>query len=428
MKKLRAVSALCVVLMISSCAAAAPAETTAVTTAQDETTVQITTAEVPVIPEDSPYSIAEGITDRMKALSELVPGNKARLAKVFERAAAGEPITVAYLGGSITQGSSATPTSCYAYLTTEWLKRQFPKSDITYVNAGIGATGSYIGVYRTDRDVLSHSPDLVFVDFSVNDTTENTERNKASYDGVLRKLWFAESKPAVVTIAMTMDDGTSFQEYHKEICEAYDIPMISYHDAIMDVIQHGHIKWTDISDDNIHPNETGHKVLTEIITSYLGKVLDELGNIDTERESDLSTPCVTDKYSSARLIVPGDTENVSAEGWEQHTDKSFGNFGAYWRVASKDGNFEGTGSLKFEVNAKSVGIFFGKQVRGGGRFDILVNGMVLDTIDTAFRNGWGDYVEAEEIIEFKDSGLNTIEIVPKKGEKTSIVISALAVT
>ena len=418
-------------MISSSCGNGSPAATTtAAQTSQEQTTAASTTAAVTEkeIPDDSPYVIADGITERMKALSVLVDGNKARLAKVFRKAEAGEPVTVAYLGGSITQGSTATPTTCYAYLTTEWLKQRFPKSDMTYVNAGIGATGSYIGVFRTDRDVLSKSPDLVFVDFSVNDTTEHTERNIGSYDGVLRKLWLSDSKPAIVTIAMTQDNGTSFQQYHSEICRAYGIPMISYHDAIMDVIKNGHIKWTDISDDNIHPNEVGHKVLTEIITSYLGSVADSAESIDTEHESDFSTPFATDKYADARLITPGAPEVVNETGWEVKPDEDFGNFGGFWRVMSKDGSFDGVEPLTFEVNAKSVGIFYGKMVRNGGRFDIAVNGTVVDTIDTSFRNGWGNYVEAKEIIEFKEAGKNRIEIIPKKGEKAVIMISALAVT
>lgn len=401
---------------------------TETTEAVETTEAAETAAAEKTIPADSPYVIADGITDRMKALSMLIDGNKARLAGVFKRAKAGEPITVAYFGGSITQGSTATPTTCYAYLTTEWLKKQFPESEITYVNAGIGATGSYIGVFREDRDVISQSPDLVFVDFSVNDTTEHTDRNIASYDGVLRKLWFSESKPAVVTIAMTQDNGTSFQEYHSVICRAYDIPMISYHDAIMDVIANGHIKWTDISDDNIHPNEVGHSVLTEIVTAYLESVIDGLDGIDTDNESDLSSPYSTDKYSTARIIVPGSEGVVNETGWEVHTEDSFGNFGGYWRAQSKDGTFDDVEPLKFETNARSIGILYGKLTTRGGRFDVFVNGTLVDTIDTAFRNGWGNYVEAAEIIEFKEAGIQTVEIVPKKGEKSAVVISAITIT
>lgn len=402
-------------------AATGKAETTAAEPAATEET-----EEEKEIPADSEYVIENGITDRMIALSRLNVGNRARLAKVFKKAQAGEKITVAYLGGSITQGSSAGNDLCYARLTTDWLMEKFPSAEIEYVNAGIGATGSYIGVYRTDRDVLCHNPDLVFVDFSVNDTMENTQRNIASYDGVLRKLWAAESAPAIVTIAMTMDNGTSFQQYHSEICKAYDIPMISYKDAILDVIKNGHIKWTDISDDNIHPNVTGHKVLTEIITAYLQDVIDNLDSIDTENESDFSAVYASDKYSTAELIIPEKAEPVASEGWETKTD-SFGNFGGYWRLRTS-GDTEGIAPLTFEVEAKSVGVFYGRLVKGGSTFDVIVDGTVAKTIDSSFEGGWGNYVEAAEVIDFEECGKHTIEIVPHEGEKSITLISAIAIT
>ena len=395
--------------------AAAPAETTAAVTKK-------------VIPEDAPYVIENGITDRMKALANYIDGNKARLAKVFRKAQAGEPITVAYLGGSITQGSSAQTNKWYAKLVTEWLQEQFPDSQITDINAGIGATGSYIGVYRADRDVISRSPDLVFIDFSVNDTTEHTDRNMASYDGLIQKLWNSDSSPAIVTIAMTMENGTSFQEYHGEICEAYDIPMISYHDAIMDVIRNKHIVWKDISDDNIHPNTVGHSVLTEIICSYLQSVIDDLDSIDTEHESDVSKPYITDKYNTAGLILPGSDEVTDSTGWKLAAN-NFGNFGDCYRAVAKEGTFEGVSPLVFEFDAKSIGVFYGEIVGGGATFDVEVDGQVVKTIDSEFPGGWGSYVEAEEIIDFDECGHHTVRIIPHDSDTPVLaVISALAIT
>ncbi|MCR4779885.1 MAG: SGNH/GDSL hydrolase family protein [Ruminiclostridium sp.] len=399
--------------------------------AAPETTAPTETAapaeSVKTIPEDSEYVIENGITERMKALSVLNEGNRARLAKAMKKALNGEPLTVAYFGGSITQGSSAGNDLCYARLTTDWFEKTFPNSKITYVNAGIGATGSYIGVYRADRDVTCKNPDIVFVDFSVNDTTEHTQRNIASYDGVMRKLWFSESSPAIVTIAMTMENGTSFQQYHSEIAEAYDIPMISYHDAILDVIANGHIVWDDISDDDIHPNIPGHAVLTEMITSYLQGVLDDLDSIDTEAESDLSVPFNSDKYSTATLVVPGSPENTVCKGWDIKQE-NFGNFGDCWRIMSKDGNFDGIEPLTFEVEAKSIGVFYGKMTAKGGTFDVVVDGNIEKTINSDFKGGWGSYVEAEEIIDFDECGRHTVEIVPHTGEKSVFTISALALT
>lgn len=438
MKKI--ISVLCaaaVLLTVSGCANTAETTTTAAATAPETSAnangesepagTPAQTEEEIEVPEDMEYVIENGITERMKALSTYVKGNRARLARVFRKAKNGEEITVAYLGGSITQGSSAGDDLCYARLTTNWLTEQFPDAKINYVRAGIGATGSYIGVHRARRDVTSKNPDLVFIDFSVNDTTENTERNTNSYDSLIRLLWNADSAPAVVTIAMTMEDGTSFQRYHSEICKAYQIPMISYREAILDVIGNGHIVWTDISDDNIHPNVTGHAVLTEIITAYLQDVIDDLDTIDVSAESDLSQPYTDDKYANADLVSPENTTPLDMTGWETQST-NFGNFGDHWTVRSTDGSFEGVNPLKFEVEAKNIGIFYGKITTKGGTFDVVVDGTVAKTINSDFPGGWGSYVEAEEVISFDETGTHTVEIVPHTGEKAIINISAIAVS
>ena len=45
-------------------------------------------------------------------------GNDSRIVKCMKRAINGETIKVAFLGGSVTQGSLAsTPEKCYAYRT-----------------------------------------------------------------------------------------------------------------------------------------------------------------------------------------------------------------------------------------------------------------------------------------------------------------------
>lgn len=377
------------------------------------------------IPEDSKYVIADGVTDRMVALSTYIKGNQARLAKFVKKAQAGEKVTVAYLGGSITQGSSAGDKDCYARLTTDWIIKTFPDAEVEYVRAGIGATGSYIGVHRAERDVVSRNPDLVFIDFTVNDTHANIQRDKESYEGLIKKLWESESAPAVVTIAMTQEDGTSFVEYHSEVCATYDIPMISYREAILDVIDKGHIVWDDISDDNIHPNVAGHSVLTELITAYLQDVIDNVDSIDTENESDLSS--ANSKFEKAALITPENAAPASDTGWESEST-IFGNFGGRWIARSKDGTFEGIEPLKFEVEAKNIGVFYSKLTSMGGTFDVVVDGQVAKTIDSRFPGGWGNYVEAEEVICFPETGKHTVEIVPHTGEKSMVAISAIAIS
>lgn len=409
----------------------AAADTSAAdTTAAEETSAEVTESTEAVEEEEMEYVIENGITDTMIALSRLNEGNKVRLANVMKKAAAGEEITIGYFGGSITQGSSADANTCYARLTTNWFEENFPEAKINYINAGIGATGSYIGVHRVQKDLLDANPDLVFIDFSVNDTTENTERNINSYDSLIRKIYSAESNPAIVTIAMTMEDGTSFQDYHADIVKAYDIPMISYKNAILHVIDKGYIKWTDISDDNIHPNFTGHGVLTEIITAYLDDVKADLDNISGD-ESDISTPFTTDKYADANVLCPANTEPSSLGAFTVKSE-NFGNFGDHWEVVSDaSGNFEDGSSLVFETNCKNIGIFYGKLTGRAANFEIYIDGEYLKTVNTDFTGGWGNYVEAEEMIALDEAGTHTIEIKPIGSgteNRVMVKISAIAIS
>lgn len=378
--------------------------------------------------EDTEYVISDGITDKMVALSELNVGNQVRLAEMMKRAEAGEEITVAYIGGSITQGTSAGDDGCYARLVTNWFESTFPDATINYLRAGIGATGSYIGVHRVDRDVLSQSPDIVFVEFSVNDTTENTQRNINSYDSLLRKIWNAESKPAIVCIGMTQDSGASFQNQHYSIAVQYDLPFISYRNAILHVIKQGYITWKDISDDNIHPNTAGHKVLTEIITHYLEKVNENKDSISGS-ESDFSTPVTKDVYADATLLTPANCEAIDETGtFVTNKEGVFGNFTGYWQ-ARVNGSFNGARLVFENVEAKNIGLLYSEVVDKGPQLEVYVDGELMTTIDANFPGGWGSYTEAAEIVSFAESGTHTVEIVPlDTGSSSIIYITGLAIS
>lgn len=81
-------------------------------------------------------------------------GNTRRLQQVFSRMQAGEEVTVAYLGGSITEGYLVNSVQNYAYKTTAWLKETFGNDKIKHVNAGLSGTSSTIGLLRVQNDVL----------------------------------------------------------------------------------------------------------------------------------------------------------------------------------------------------------------------------------------------------------------------------------
>ena len=90
---------------------------------------------------------------------------------------AGEPVTVAYFGGSITEQNG------WRVQSADFLRGLYPKSKISPVNAAIGGTGSDLGAFRLAHDVLEHKPDLVFVEFAVNDHGAKPDRIRKAMEG-----------------------------------------------------------------------------------------------------------------------------------------------------------------------------------------------------------------------------------------------------
>ena len=84
------------------------------------------------------------------------------LPNVFAKLAAGGPVRVAYLGGSITAANGWRPKSL------AWFQSQYPNAQLIEINAAISGTGSDYGACRIATDVLSMNPDLVFMEHRVN--------------------------------------------------------------------------------------------------------------------------------------------------------------------------------------------------------------------------------------------------------------------
>ncbi len=199
-------------------------------------------------------------------------GNLYRFGKLFTRAENGEHLTVGFLGGSITQGALATtPQKCYAYLVYLWLKEQFPDAKWEYINAGIGATTSQFGVARVESDLLRYEPDLVFLEYSVNDP--DNDFFKETFEGTVRRILTAKSRPALFMFNNAQYDGKGDSaRVHNEIGRAYGLPIVSMKTSLFAEVAAGRILAPDISPDNLHPNDSGHRLVADVILNLLAKI------------------------------------------------------------------------------------------------------------------------------------------------------------
>jgi hypothetical protein len=92
---------------------------------------------------------------------------------------------VACFGGSITAHNGWRPASFKA------LQTMFPEAKLHMVNASVGGAGSMVGGFRADTDLLAHKPDLVFIEFAVNDRVDANRKPKdviRAMEGIVLKL------------------------------------------------------------------------------------------------------------------------------------------------------------------------------------------------------------------------------------------------
>jgi len=109
------------------------------------------------------------------------------LPNVLAKLKAGKEVRVGYLGGSIT----AAPG--WRVKSLKWLQEQYPAAKLSEINAAIGGTGSDLGVFRAQHDVLQFKPDLLFVEFAVNDGGTGPEQIQRCMEGIVRQTWRVDS-------------------------------------------------------------------------------------------------------------------------------------------------------------------------------------------------------------------------------------------
>jgi acyl-CoA thioesterase I len=212
----------------------------------------------------------EQIHADMVGRSLVAVGNNQRFRVAVEKARNGENVTIAYLGGSITQGVGVpTPDKNFATLATKSFAEKYAKdkSKVTCINAGIAGTPSTLGIVRSEDDIISKNPDIVFVEFAVNDGQDADSRE--IYESLVKKLLNSESKPAVVLLFTVLRNGYAAQEHMSKIGAYYDLGMISVKDAIFPEINANRMVFLeDYAADDAHPNVNGNILITEFISNY----------------------------------------------------------------------------------------------------------------------------------------------------------------
>ena len=346
--------------------------------------------------------------------------NLERLVRLMKRAEQGEHLVIGFLGGSITQGSlSSSPYTCYAYLVYKWWKRAFPQAVFSYVNAGIGGTSSHYGAARVWKDLLCYQPDFVVIDFSVND--EANTFYEETYEGTVRRLLSASCDPAVVVLNnVCYDTGINAQEYHNRVAAHYKVPCVSIRDTVYRRIERGEIRREDITPDNLHPNDAGHRLAADEICRLLELAKQEMeqGSKESGNGSDavingaleaLPVPLTANAYENSRLIQIQDNA-AQLNGFCADSAEKKGMLDIFkngWTAARTNDK------IVFEIECSCLAVQYRKSiVHPAPAAKAVIDGDEAHAavLDGNFEETWGDCLYLQPLLHHAKRCLHRIEI------------------
>jgi lysophospholipase L1-like esterase len=253
--------------------------------------------------------------------SEMRLGNNVRLIKLIERARAGEHITIGTMGGSITEGAGASNyKECWASRFAMRFGNTYGVSNgsnVELVNAGVGGTPSAFGYMRFNRDINSRVsekdpdgyPDLVIIEFAVNDWGEPT--NHHCFESMVKEVLEYPNEPAVILLFSMRDDGWNLQGDLRKIGDVYDLLMVSIPDGLFKHVGQ-EMEKKDFFHDEYHPNSNGHRMMADCLMQAIADAAAKEPNT-TDIDLNVRPAYGTDFMGLKTLYADEETEGFTVE-------------------------------------------------------------------------------------------------------------------
>lgn len=241
------------------------------------------------------------------------------ISNTFAKLAAGEAVTIGYLGASVTNGAGASSEATkWRNLTFAWFQEQFPAAELTQIHQVSGGTGAQLGAARVGREYLNGDPDLMFVEFAVNDAGQPYPLCIDTMEGIVRQI-LAHDPTTDIVFVYTLNQSTlkdfaaghlpSTIAAHEQVAEHYDIPTVNAAWAAARKLIANEITWEQFSIDTVHPTDLGYRIYADLVIEGLHS----WARRGTVAPHPMPAPLSPTNWSQARLVPL--TDCTLSAGW-----------------------------------------------------------------------------------------------------------------
>ena len=188
-------------------------------------------------------------------------------------------INLVFHGHSVPAGYFKTPIvntlESYPFLLLKELKTIYPYAVINVINTSVGGENSISGEKRFRSDVLIHKPDLLFIDYALNDRGMGLDKSYKAWSLMINKalkenikiILLTPSPDQRVNILMPNNELEQFAEQIKQLSKEKGIGLIDSYQLFKSQLVLGDSISNYMSQVN-HPNKEGHQLISNEIIKY----------------------------------------------------------------------------------------------------------------------------------------------------------------
>ena len=353
------------------------------------------------------------------------------------RASEGVALNVVFLGGSLTWGAQATDPQLTSYraLMSRKLEEKYPQARFRFWDAAIGGTTSQLGAFRLERDVLARKPDLVFLDFTVNDdpSVPPVADRLASYEAIVCRLVSADVPVVQAIFAVKRDVLPGAKERpldaeHKAIAQAYGVPSGDAVALMRAKVAAGEATAEELWDcppDVTHPGDKGYALYAEAVWAAFERGVGESAVCRVPE-----TMLHADTYMNVQRVRLSSL-GALPEGWS--VGQPHRNAVAYDFVMSRwaDDMVIARGQkaavLRLKVRGTNV-LLFGDGTPISGRYEVRIDGGEATVYEPGKNAKNGNFRHVQFIAQGLDADReHVIEITPLLGEGQELQIESVCV-
>ena len=197
--------------------------------------------------------------------------NNMNINNTLHKLKSGEKAKLAALGDSLTYGWM-TQYGFLDYLEI-LINKKYPDSQLSIFNKGVPGDTANDGLHRVERDVIKLSPDLVFIQFALNDAYSGFSANdfQKNIEAIIEKIKERLNSEIALLTSVSIQDNSMNRvanEFYMKISESgkkYNLPVIYVHKYWEKMITSG-IKHSQLVQyDGVHPTEKGYELMAEAV-------------------------------------------------------------------------------------------------------------------------------------------------------------------